>query len=204
MEKYENLTAVIAENLIYYRKKAGLTQNELAQKLNYSDKSISKWERKEGVPDIHILVQLAKLYGLTVNDFLTTKKKQKVANLFLSKLLISLIAVGLVWFVATLVFLILRIFAESTDSVFRHYMVFIYAIPVTAIVSIIFNSIYFKRIYNVFFVSVLCWTTALSIYLSSSITASRTILRSSSSSIFLETESASLPSTSESKSSFPS
>ena len=40
MEKYENLTAVIAENLIYYRKKAGLTQNELAQKLNYSDKSI--------------------------------------------------------------------------------------------------------------------------------------------------------------------
>ena len=79
MEKYENLTAVIAENLIYYRKKAGLTQSELAEKLSYSDKSVSKWERKEGVPDIHILVQLAKLYGLTVNDFLTTKKKQKVA-----------------------------------------------------------------------------------------------------------------------------
>ena len=76
MEKYENLVEVIAENLIYYRKKAQLTQSELASKLNYSDKSISKWERAEGVPDIHILVQLAKLYGLTVNDFVSKKKKE--------------------------------------------------------------------------------------------------------------------------------
>ena len=165
MEKYENLTAVIAENLIYYRKKAGLTQSELAEKLSYSDKSISKWERKEGVPDIHILVQLAKLYGLTVNDFLTTKKKQKVANLFISKLLITLLAVGLVWFVATLVFLCLRLFAENTNEVFKHYLVFIYAIPVTAIVTIVFNSVFFKGIYNIVSVSALCWTLSLSIYL---------------------------------------
>ena len=63
MEKYENLTAIIAENLVYYRKKAQMTQLQLAEKLNYSDKSISKWERGEGVPDIFILAQLAKLYG---------------------------------------------------------------------------------------------------------------------------------------------
>ena len=165
MEKYENLTAVIAENLIYYRKKAGLTQSELAEKLSYSDKSVSKWERKEGVPDIHILVQLSKLYGLTVNDFLTTKKKQKVAYLFISKILITLIAVGLVWFVATLVFLILQLFLEETNAVFRHYLVFIYAIPITAIVTIVFNSVFFKEIYNIVSVSALCWTIALSIYL---------------------------------------
>ena len=84
MEKYENLTATIAENLVYYRKKAKLTQSELAAKLNYSDKSISKWERAEGVPDIHILVQLAKLYGLSVNDFVIKQKKEKVANRYFS------------------------------------------------------------------------------------------------------------------------
>ena len=60
MEKYENITALIAENLIYYRKKAKLTQSEVAAKLCYSDKSVSKWERAEGVPDIHVLVELAK------------------------------------------------------------------------------------------------------------------------------------------------
>ena len=165
MEKFENLTAVIAENLIYYRKKAQLTQNELAEKLNYSDKSISKWERGEGVPDIHILVQLAKLYGLTVNDFLTTKKKQKVANLFISKILITLISISLVWFIATLVFLGLRLFAPKTNETLRHWMVFIYAIPVSCIVWIVFNDVYFKRIYNIFAVSSLCWTLALSIFL---------------------------------------
>ena len=107
MEKNENLTAIIAENLVYYRKKAKLTQSELANKLNYSDKSVSKWERAEGVPDIYILNQLAKLYGLSVNDFLTTRKKEKVANLFVSRLLITLLSVGMVWFVSTFVFCLL-------------------------------------------------------------------------------------------------
>ena len=77
MENKENLTAVIAENLAYYRKKSLLTQSELASKLNYSDKSISKWERAEGVPDIYILKQLADLYGISVNDFLSTRKKER-------------------------------------------------------------------------------------------------------------------------------
>ncbi len=165
MEKFENLTAVIAENLIYYRKKAQMTQSELAEKLNYSDKSISKWERGEGVPDIHILYQLAKLYGLTVNDFLTTKKKQKVANLFISKILITLISISLVWFIATLVFICLRLFAPKTNETLRHWMVFIYAIPVSCVVWIVFNDVFFKRIYNMAAVSVLCWTIALSVYL---------------------------------------
>lgn len=165
MEKYENLTAVIAENLIYYRKKAGLTQSELAEKLSYSDKSVSKWERKEGVPDIHILVQLAKLYGLTVNDFLTTKKKEKIANRFVSKVLITLIAIALVWFVATTAFLVLELFLPESNEVIRHWMVFIYAIPVSCIVWTIFNSIYFGKLLNIISVSGLCWTLALSVYL---------------------------------------
>ena len=50
--KKETTTQFIADNIAYYRKKMALTQLELAEKLNYSDKSISKWERAEGVPDI--------------------------------------------------------------------------------------------------------------------------------------------------------
>ena len=165
MEKYENLTAIIAENLIYYRKKAELTQSELAAKLNYSDKSVSKWERAEGVPDIHILVQLAKLYGLTVNDFLTKKKKEKIANRFISKILITLIAVALVWFATTTTFLVLRMFLPESDEIIRSWMVFIYAIPITCIVLTIFINIYFNKLFNIVSVSGLCWTLALSIYL---------------------------------------
>lgn len=165
MEKYENITALIAENLIYYRKKAKLTQSEVAAKLCYSDKSVSKWERAEGVPDIHVLVELAKLYGLTVNDFLTKKKKEKIANRFFSKLLITLISVGLVWFIATIAFFVLRFFLPSTAERFDAWLTFIYAIPVSCIVLIIFNAIYFDKIATMFAVSGLVWTVALSIYL---------------------------------------
>lgn len=166
MEKYENLTEIIAENLIYYRNKAKLTQKELADKINYSDKSISKWERKEGVPDIYVLYQLAKLYGLSVNDFLTTKKKEKISNFYLSKSLITLIAVTTVWFLATIAFFVVVFFFNETQAVFRPWLVFIYAIPLSAIVVTIFNNIYFSRLLNVFSVSALCWTIALSLYLS--------------------------------------
>ena len=71
MEKIENLKTIIKENLIRYRKNAGLTQAQLANKLGYSDKTISKWEREEGVPDIYILKEIADLYGVTVNDLIT-------------------------------------------------------------------------------------------------------------------------------------
>jgi transcriptional regulator with XRE-family HTH domain len=165
MENYENLTAIIAENLIYYRKKAKMTQSEVAAKLCYSDKSVSKWERAEGVPDIHILVQLAKMYGLTVNDFLTKKKKEKIANRFFSRVLITAISVGLVWFVATIAFFVLKFFLPTTSEYFKPWLIFIYAIPVSFIVSIIFSCIYFNKIFTMFNVSGLVWTLALSAYL---------------------------------------
>ena len=73
MENIENLKSIIADNLTYYRKKAGITQQELAEKLNYSDKSVSKWERGEGVPDIYILKQIADLFEVTVNDLIESR-----------------------------------------------------------------------------------------------------------------------------------
>ena len=65
----EELKKIIAKNLVTYRKQAHLTQAELAEKVGYSDKNVSKWERAEGVPDVLVLHQLAELYGVTVNDF---------------------------------------------------------------------------------------------------------------------------------------
>ena len=165
MEKYENLTAIIAENLVYYRKKAKLTQSELAAKLNYSDKSISKWERAEGVPDIHILVQLAKLYGLSVNDFVSKKKKEKVANRFFSKVLITLMAIGLVWLVAAIAFFAVWLIGIEDSTFFKSWHIFIYAIPVTCIVGIVFSSLYFNKWITMGAVSGLCWSLAVAIHI---------------------------------------
>ena len=77
MEKIENLRRIIKNNLIKYRKAAGLTQVQLAEKLGYSDKSVSKWEREEGVPDIYILKEIADLYGITVNDLISENQNKE-------------------------------------------------------------------------------------------------------------------------------
>ena len=69
MEEKKSLEQIVADNLVYYRKAAGLTQLEVAEKFNYSDKSISKWERAEGLPDIMVLKALADFYDIRIDDF---------------------------------------------------------------------------------------------------------------------------------------
>ena len=167
MEKIENLKKNIKNNLIKYRKARGLTQAQLAQKLGYSDKTVSKWEREEGVPDIYILKEIADLYGVTVND-LISDSELKTSKSFLSKIsrrnkiLISLLSAGLVWLVATTIYVVL----DLSISIKYLSNIYIYAIPLSCIVLIVFNSIWGRRIYNLFLISALIWTFTLSLYVS--------------------------------------
>ena len=168
MEKIENIRKNIRENLVKYRKNAGLTQAQLAEKLGYSDKTISKWEREEGVPDIYILKEIADLYGVTVNDLITpapglfAKIKEKAKLSKRNKLIITLLSTGLVWVIATtinIVFDIVHVWHNLSN-------IYIYAIPISCIVLIVFNSIWGKRLFNLFLISILIWTLTLSLYVS--------------------------------------
>jgi transcriptional regulator with XRE-family HTH domain len=67
MEDYKR---IIANNITELRKAVPLTQAELAEKLNYSDKAVSKWERGESIPDVIVLKQIAELFGVTVDYLL--------------------------------------------------------------------------------------------------------------------------------------
>ena len=105
MEKEEKLRRNLANNLIHYRKESNLTQLQLAEKLNYSDKAISKWERAESVPDIYILNTLAELYSCSVDDLLSERIKVK-RSFYKNRFIISLMAVALVWLVAIIVYMV--------------------------------------------------------------------------------------------------
>ena len=76
MDIKENL----AQNLAYYRKGVALTQAELAEKLNYSDKAVSKWERGESVPDLYVLKQLADFYGVTIDSLISEPNKSNTTK----------------------------------------------------------------------------------------------------------------------------
>jgi len=75
----DELTSIVAENLANLRKSKGLTQWEIAERFSYSDKSISKWERGEALPDLSTLKAFADFYGVTI-DYLITKKEPKSEN----------------------------------------------------------------------------------------------------------------------------
>ncbi len=165
MENIENLKSIIAKNLTLYRKKAGLTQQELANKLNYSDKSVSKWERGEGIPDIYILKQIADLYEITVNDLIGVESKEKTTpiNKTKNRIIICLLSIGLVWLVAVIAFSILKvIFIEANFLLYEYY----YALPISFILLYIFNRIWFKKnVISVVSVSLIFWTALLAFYL---------------------------------------
>ena len=70
----------IAGNIAKYRKQLGMTQIDLSEKINYSDKSISKWERGDGIPDVPTLVQLAEVFGVSVDELIYPPKPAGIAG----------------------------------------------------------------------------------------------------------------------------
>lgn len=160
----ENLNLIIAKNICEYRKKCELTQSELANLLNFSDKSVSKWERGESIPDINVLMQMCKIFGITINDLTSEHKSYKLSSLLKrNKILIPIISAGLVWLVATIIFVSLLIFAPQVP---KKWLCFIYAIPLSSIVLFIFSWIWGKRWMRLIFESLITWTSLLCICLS--------------------------------------
>lgn len=166
-----NIKKNIAENLVRYRNTAGLTQSELAEKINYSDKSVSKWERAEGTPDIFVLCELAKIYGVKVDDFLTSEKESlpEVKNFGLIKrkrLLINLLSVGLVWLVAVTVYFLVKIILGLTGAESsRSWITFIFAVPISGIVQTVFSELWWKKLVSLVSVSFIIWGTVLSVFI---------------------------------------
>jgi len=165
MENANEINKKIAQNLIYYRKAAGLTQAELAEKLNYSDKSVSKWESGNGIPDVYTLLQLAKLYNVTLSVLVGEEQPVKEPEIKQKSIglhwLIMLLSSGLVWLVATFLFVVLRLWNPSG----AWWIVFIYAVAVNAILIIVYASIWKYRLLNFVAVSTLVWMSLTSIYL---------------------------------------
>lgn len=167
-----NINQIIATNITKNRKHIGITQLELAEKLNYSDKAVSKWERGESIPDINILLELAGIFGITLNDLCYAEpKSSKIVvpqNSKTKHLYITLLSFGLVWLIATAVFALLLAFAPNVSN---RWLCFIYAIPVSAIVLVIFNSLWGKTIWNCLYVSFIIWGILVSICVTANSTA---------------------------------
>ena len=166
MEQENNQQVLLAKNLVYYRKASGLTQLELAEKFNYSDKSISKWERGEGFPDVFVLKSLADFYGITVDDFyLEEHKKIAVKSSQRRKqIYIRLLSIAIAVLVTFLTFFLLNTLLDK-EVAFKSWLVFIYGLLAVSITWLVWEFIYHKRFNRMLATSAVIWTSALSIYL---------------------------------------
>lgn len=163
------LKQIIAKNIIDLRKRRKLTQAELANQLNYSDKAVSKWERAESIPDVSVLKDIADLFGVTVDYLLQPEhdgadsKIEQSGQIRKNKLIISLIAIVLVWLLATIVFVSMGIYTRGISNL---WIIYVYALPLTCVVMLIFNSIWGKKRMNFLIITVLMWSMLLAVYLS--------------------------------------
>ena len=161
----EDLKLIVSKNLSRLRQNAKLTQLELAQMIKYSDKSISKWERGESLPDLAVLVQLSKIYVVTLNSFIEKDEKKLISKKLKasSHTMISLLSAGLVFLAASMVFVVLFMI-PSTKAI--SWMSFLYAIPLSAIVLLALSIKWKNLLSQAIFSSVILWGLILSICIS--------------------------------------
>lgn len=171
----EQVKTRIGANIAFFRKRAGLTQAGLAERLNYSDKAVSKWERGESVPDVLTMMLLANQFEITVNDLLgdvnalpgnpstleraMTQVSEKALRRKANKNIILGLSTTLVWFVALLIFVVM-----ATLNIGYSWMPFVYAVPVNAIVLLSLRSAWHDFRWNKVLISTIVWGCLACIY----------------------------------------
>ena len=167
----DELKLVVASNLIKLRQGAGMTQAELGEKLNYSDKTVSKWERGESIPDAYVLLRLAEIYGLTVNDLLRDdsqwqdpvekeKAAERAAAPTFSSGMVTLVAIVGIWTMALIMFVIFWLVLGQL-----HWLIFACAVPVSLITLLVLNSVWNKGRHNMLIVMALVAAIVTLVYL---------------------------------------
>lgn len=167
----EDLKIIVGRNLASLRRKKKLTQVELAEKLNYSDKAISKWEQGATMPDIETLKQLCDFYGVTL-DYLTKEENiynpqvdnKRERTLLINHIVMTSLMASVVWMIATIVFIYPLLFLNKNTS---YWLIFVWAVPATCVIIAFCNFLYFKRNRLLFFIclSLLIWTLITCLFL---------------------------------------
>lgn len=166
----QDLKSIIAKNITMLRQNEKMTQIDLAEKLNYSDKAVSKWERGESIPDVMVLKAIADLFGVTLDYLLEEdhqirmEEKQIVEPVspIRSHTVVTLLSELIVWFVATVAFVVIDLIRPGFVG---EWLPFAYAIPISMIVWLVFNSIWFNPRRNYLIISLLVWSLLLAVIL---------------------------------------
>jgi len=162
----DKLKDALSANIAALRQNARLSQAELAERLSYSDKSISKWERGEGLPDIYVIKQIAEMFDVTV-DYLLVKHSPSEKPETRGELarrnhkFISVISLFGIILAVTIAFT--AVWAATGKAAWVMYVV---CVPVCFAAAVVFNTLWFKKRNNLYIISALIWTLLAAVYVS--------------------------------------
>lgn len=163
----KDIKNTVAKNICELRVMNNMTQLELAEKLNYSDKTISKWERAESTPDISVLIEIAELFGVTL-DYMVTEDHDKAEKLpceegapGFNRRAVAYVAECGAWIIALLAFIFTTLI---TGQMTFQFLYFVYALPVVFIVKLVLNSLWFNTRHNYYIISLLMWSVFVAIH----------------------------------------
>jgi len=165
----EDYSRIVAQNLIELRKSRELTQQDFAKVLNYSDKTISKWELGYAIPSVETLKQIADYYGVTVDYFLRPhedieKRSLPIMDRKIRRILIMALFNLFFLLVAATVFAAL---ATTLDDTHEYWPIFLWAISVCCFFNSICANKWWKHtLWPYIFVSATIWLVLVSIYIS--------------------------------------
>lgn len=164
----KDIKDIIGNNIALLRKQNDMTQQELANELAYSDKSISKWERGEAIPDVEVLIKIADLFQISIDSLVSENQihtqnetRKKIDEQIQSnKIIITLLSVSAVWLVCTILFITGKSFNNKIN-----WPVFIWAIPLSCIILLIFNCIWGKKTWLAIITSLMMWSIISCLYI---------------------------------------
>ena len=158
-DKLSDLKSVIANNIQSLRKAYPMTQAELAEKLNYSDKAVSKWERAESIPDVEILCDIASIFEVSL-DYLVTSHEEEIKIKrhkpvsARNRVIITLLSIALVWLLATVGVIVVNYCIDSFPYL---WVILAGAAIISLIVALVFNSIWGIRVLSYIIITLLMW-----------------------------------------------
>ncbi len=153
---------IFGANVARLRTEAGWTQLELSEKLNYSDKTISKWERGESIPDVSTIQAVAALFGVTMDDLLTDpdgKEPHFVRELTPEELARKRRIHISIWTIVSVGYwaaVLIALFVILNAANFFFWKLLVFALPVQFILSIVFGSLWAKKKQPCVFINILC------------------------------------------------
>ena len=154
------LRKIIGKNIALYRKAHRDTQAVLGQKLNYSDKAVSKWERGESTPDIYVLSRIAELYDVSVGVLIGESQPEIQDSPYLH-LFVFLFSVALTFLIATVLIVAFEIF----NVPFNTWLFLLYAAALSALEAVIFTSLWWDLWRQLAAWSSLIWLGGLAVLL---------------------------------------